>query len=81
MIHSTYANSKDVTATTLAAQREAATYRRDFKDGYRRFWKNEPLGFCANAAERAGFWAAADEQHDEIQHAREHADFIRSLSH
>ena len=72
-----YSNSKDVTTATLAAQAAAATYRQDFKDGYRRFWKNEPLSFCANGVERAGYWAAADEQHDEIQHAREHAADMR----
>lgn len=74
MIHSTYANSKDLTAANLAA-----TYRRDFKDGYRRFWRDEPLFYCANGAERAGYWAAADEQHDEIQRQREHAADVRQM--
>jgi hypothetical protein len=73
-------NSKDVTTTTLAAQAaEHAAYRRDFKVGYRKFWSNDNLFYCANNAERAGFWAAAAEAHAETQRAREHAADVRQM--
>jgi len=81
MIHVSMGNSKDVTTTTLAAQaaEQDAAYSRDFKTGYRLFWQDMPLFYCCNNAERAGYWAAADEAHNELQSRRANDEWLRGI--
>ncbi len=69
------------TEPVVAQAAEQATWSRDFAAGGRKFWQGMSLIYCANGAERAGFWAAADEDAAEYRQYCEHGDFVRSLSH
>lgn len=80
MIAVEYSNSKTVNAKPLTdAERQA--WNRDFKDGYRKYWQQLPLSYCCNAGERAGFYAAADEESEEYRRECEEGDYVRSLGH